>query len=154
MRPAISDPFEEMEQMQKSMNRLFESFFPMSIRQPQFMFPTSMPSLQMPQVELKNEKAKYTAIVSGIEGFKKEDFEIEVHPHALRIRAGSKNEKIGQEGGRNSYSGSSASFYRQFVLPEEVDAQSTKAKFSPTKLSITIPKLHKKPPKSRKIKVA
>ena len=136
----LADPFEEMHQMQMSMDRLFGSMFPMDMPS------ANMRSPAASQGELINQKSKYIAKLH-VPNMGKEDFEIEVHPHLLRVMAQRKIESKK----KGAYSYSSSSYSRQFVLPEEADSHKVSARYKNDVLTIEISKAKKK--KSKKIKV-
>ena len=127
------DPFEQMHQMQKSMDNLFDSMFGVARLEN-----GSVHTLPL-SAELKSTPQAYLVDIN-IPDMKKEDFDIEVYPHVLRIFANKKHE----DKSKKNYSYSSSSYSRQFVLAQEADPRKVNAQYKNGVLSIQIAKAKKR----------
>ena len=139
-------PFEEAE-------RWFEAAFrsPFSIfGQPRFR------AMQMeefsPSMDIF-EEGDNVVVKAELPGMKKEDIEVSVTDHRMRISGEKKTEEKVEK--KNYYweERSYGSFSRSFQLPSEVQTDKVEAKFKDGVLEIRIPKTEEAKSKEKKVKV-
>ncbi|MFH1306619.1 MAG: Hsp20/alpha crystallin family protein [Candidatus Micrarchaeota archaeon] len=147
----VIDPFAEMDEMRRRMDSMFDDFLTVP-RHPVGRFGMRMPTLRQPLADLEEHKDKYVAIIEA-PGLNKEDFVIEVEPGMLRVHAQRKKEEKEEKKGYAYHERSYSGYYRQFSLPQEINPDKAKAKYSDGILRIELPKMKLKTKKGKKVKV-
>jgi len=97
------------------------------------------------------EKDNQFIFVADVPGVEPKDIEISVNKNILTIKGERETEHKEKQDNFIRYERSKGSFYRQFTLPDTVDAEKINAKAKNGVLEITIPKTNKSI--SRKIEV-
>ena len=140
------DPFEQIEQLQKDMNRFFDfagDFLPEK---------TGSQGLWTPPIDVIEEKDKYI-VKADIPGVVKEDIDVSVDHNVLTVSGKkSQEQKVEKEGYLRSerYYGA---FQRSISLPAEVDTGKVTAEYKNGTLELTVPKREDAKPKQIKIDV-
>lgn len=125
----VWEPFREMEDLQKEMNRLFDWLPPMDI----------------------TEEKDRIVVRTDIPGMKQEEIHVEVEDGALVIKGERKREQESREGQVHRVERSYGSFFRSFTLPTSVDEAKLTAAYKNGVLEVTLPK--KEGAKSKPVKV-
>jgi len=143
--------FQEMDRMFDNLWRNFdESFWPFRRRRYEPIKWDELPIYRTPLSNITEEKNNY--IVSAeLPGLDKADIEITFHDGMLEIKGEQKEEKKEEKEGYVRREFSSASYYRAFSLPENIDVDAIDANLDKGILNINIPK--KKPEKVEKKKI-
>jgi HSP20 family protein len=99
------------------------------------------------------EEGDKIVVKAEIPGMKKEDIEVTVTDHTMRISGEKKREEKVEK--KNSYweERSYGSFSRSFQLPTEVQTDKVEAKFKDGVLEVRIPKTEEAKSKEKKVKV-
>lgn len=105
-----------------------------------------------PAVNIKDNEKTYEVEVAA-PGMKKEDFEVKVDNGVLRISAAKEEEKEEKEENYTRREFSYNTFTRSFVLPENVDADDVKAKYTDGILHLTMKKKKIEAPKAKRIEI-
>ncbi len=136
---AVSLP--DLEQLGSDVRRLFNMPMTWNISTNRF------PSMDMVE---EGSKIKITADLPGID---KSKIKVTVDGNSVMIKAAANSQK--EQKGRNYYyrERSSAGYYRNVLLPKEVDANSAKAEFSNGILNITLEKSHKRNAARKDVKI-
>lgn len=109
--------------------------------------------VRMPAVNIK-DNTDHFAIELAAPGYKKEDLKVTVKDGVLTISSEKKHESEEEKKGYTRKEFSYASFSRGFVLPENADADSLKAKFEDGVLRLTLNKTKALPEnKAKEIKI-
>ena len=143
--------FQEMDRMFDSFWRNFdESFWPFSRRRYEPIKWEELPFYRTPLSNIVEEEKIYN-ITTELPGLDKGDLTITFHDGMLEIKGEQKQEKKEEKKGFVRREFSSASYYRAFNLPENIDSEAIDAKLDRGLLKITIPK--KEPEKIEKKKI-
>jgi len=135
------DPFEEMQKMQREMNRMFSSYH------------GKMPAGRQPAMDMM-DKGDELIVIIDLPGMKKEDIQIDCTEKYLQITAGEKEETEEKQEGYYFSERSASSFSRGISLPVEVIPEKAKSTFKNGVLEIHLPKKEaEKEKKGHKIKV-
>jgi HSP20 family protein len=142
------NPFRDLLDLQKEMNRLFDTSLSRSFERKDFL----TDGFWAPAVDIHEEKDKYI-IKADLPGIKQEELDVSVEDDTLTIRGERKLEK--EEKQKNYYRSERAygAFQRSFALPSSVDAAKINASYKDGVLHITIPKTEETKKKSIKIDV-
>lgn len=100
--------------------------------------------VEVPAVNIK-DNTDHFAIELAAPGYKKEDLKVTVKDGVLTISSEKKAESEEEKKGYTRKEWSYASFSRSFVLPENTDADSLKAKFDDGVLKLTLNKVKAMP---------
>jgi HSP20 family protein len=133
------DPFrEELDDMQQRMSRLFGQ----ALRGSHWLTPTT---------DVYEENGKLV-METALPNFRDDEVQVEVNQNRLEIKAERRQEE--ERKGRNYLrrESSQASYYRQFALPEDVEADSAEAKFEHGVLTISFDRKELPQPKRLKLK--
>ncbi|MEM0231327.1 MAG: Hsp20/alpha crystallin family protein [Candidatus Woesearchaeota archaeon] len=151
----FDDLFEEIYQMQKEFDRLFNRLY-------QLEGPKALPAGKSNGNELATffrrpttditETDKSVNVRFELPGVKKEDIQLNVGPKDIEVKVEKKVEKKEERKGTYLYESRSQSFYRHIPLPKEVIPDKADAKFENGVLEVEIPKAH--PELSEKKKIA
>ncbi|MGC1243559.1 MAG: Hsp20/alpha crystallin family protein [Chryseosolibacter sp.] len=97
----------------------------------------------VPKVDIiENEKS--FAILLAVPGMKKEDFKIDLNEHRLSVSGERKFTRQTDEKHFRSIETQYGAFSREFLLPENVDAEKIEAKYDAGILELIVPKDEKK----------
>jgi HSP20 family protein len=146
MRITRWDPFRELDEVRKEMNRLlrrFPVFEPVAEGEWES-------STFFPAVDLKEED-DHLSLVMDLPGVKKDDIEIRVDGNLLQIRAERKFEDEKSQDKYYRLERFYGVFQRSFTLPDKVDPEKLKAKYENGVLTITLPKKAESHPKKVKV---
>ncbi len=143
-RSAGLDIFQDMDDMQREMNRLFKlTGFPKE---------TNGGTLWALVVDITDEKDNIR-VRAELPGLKKEDVEVSVEGDILTIKGEKKQEKETKEKDYIRSERYYGAFHRSFTLPAGVDAQKVNASYKDGVLEITLPKREDAKPKQVKVEV-
>ena len=141
------DPFGEMLQMQRDMDRIFSRLGSVEGQ------PGTATTAWMPRLNVKRA-GDDLAVHVELAGIKPEDVDIEVTEGVLTIRGERKAETKTEDEGWVIRESSFGSFERSIALPEGVDPASIKADFHDGMLEIHVPKaLELAKPKTTKVAI-
>ncbi|MCB0771117.1 MAG: Hsp20/alpha crystallin family protein [Flavobacteriales bacterium] len=118
------------------------------------MFRGADEEVTIPAVNIK-ENAKNFEIELAAPGYKKEDLKVTVEDGMLAISSEKEQKAEKEEGGYSRKEFSYTSFNRAFMLPENVDPDSVKARFEDGVLKLTVDKTKELPERNKKeVKIA
>ncbi len=140
------DPFKDLFDLQKEINRLFETSFS---RLPQrFISEESF----APAIDLYEDENEYV-VEAELPGLKQDEIKVSVEDDILTISGEKKREKEVKE--ENLYRSERfyGKFERQIVLPQNTDKENIKASYKNGVLKVVIPKKEEAKPKKVDIKV-
>jgi len=143
------DPFRELEDVSKRLNRIFG--------QPPARAEAGNEMLAVadwaPSVDISETESAYL-IKGEIPGVKKEDVKISIQDGMLTIQGEHKQER--EEKGKKFHrvECSYGSFMRSFRVPDDADEGKVKAEFKDGMLNITLPKSAKAKPKAINVSVS
>ncbi len=138
-------PFEEMRELQKRINKTFESFF----NKPQV---KSLSVNTYSPLSDVIDKEGYILVKVDPPRVEKEDIAINITNQSIEVRAHKKHEVKIQKKGYYKHERSYGGFYRVIHLPSSVDADSAKAVYKNGVLEINLQKSKTKKI-SKKVKV-
>jgi HSP20 family protein len=127
------DPFEELHEMQREMDRIFNKFFGV-----QREFRGEGAGIWIPTVESYTREGNLV-IKAELPGIDAKDVDVSVTEHELVIKGERKTEKEEKERDYAYHEIAYGSFERRFPLPEGVKTDELKAKFENGILEITVP---------------
>jgi len=142
------DPFQELEQAQKEILRLFDPALSRFGGEDT----TLLGGQWAPAIDIHEEKDRIV-VTADLPGLKKEDIEVSVQENNLLIKGEKKQEAADTKQGflrRERFFGS---FFRSIALPGTVDANSIQASYKDGVLSLSLPKKEEAKPKQIKIDV-
>ncbi len=132
--------FQEMDRMFDNLWRGFdESFWPFRRRRYEPIKWEDLPVYRTPLSNITENKESYS-ITTEIPGLDKGDIEITIHDGMLEIKGEQKEEKKEEKEGYVRREYSSASYYRAFSLPENIDEDAIEAGLEKGILNVHIPK--------------
>lgn len=105
---------------------------------------------ELPAVNIK-DNTDHFSIELAAPGYKKDDLKVHVKDGVLTISSEKKAESEQEEKGYTRKEWSYASFSRSFVLPENTEADSLKAKFDDGVLKLTLKKTKEVPESKAKV---
>jgi HSP20 family protein len=131
------DPFEELRNLERRMNRLFEELLG---EQRQTLLPMRAPEVRQPFADIidTGKEIKVTVELPGVD---KENIQINATENMLEIKAEVKHEEEEKRGDYLRKERSYRMFQRSFSLPAEVDPSKAKATYKNGVLEITLPKI-------------
>ncbi len=140
------DPFKDLFELQKEINRLFETSFS---RLPQRFAPEERFA---PAIDLYEDENEYV-VEAELPGLKQDEIKVSVEDDILTISGEKKREKEVKE--ENLYRSERfyGKFERQIVLPQNTDKENIKASYKNGVLKVVIPKKEEAKPKKVDIKV-
>ena len=139
------DLFEDLEDFQREMNRLFD----FGLRRP---LKVNGSSLWAPAVDIVDEKDQIK-VKADLPGLKKENIEVNVENDVLTIKGEKKEEKETKEKDYIRSERYYGSFHRAFTLPASVDASKVNASYKEGVLEIALPKKEGAKPKQAKVDI-
>ncbi len=144
-----ADPFAELENLQREMNRLFNtSLFKQADGE------TSLLGGQWsPAIDMYDAKDN-VVIKADLPGLKKEDIEVSVQDNVLTIKGEKKRSSEAKEDDYLRTERFFGTFYRSITLPTEVDRDRIQAKFKDGVLELVLPKKEEVKPKQIQIDIA
>jgi len=143
--------FQEMDRMFENLWRGFdETFWPHRRRRYEPIKWEDLPVYRTPLSNITEDENNYN-ITAELPGLDKADIEISIQDGMLEIKGEQKEEKKEEKEGYVRREYSSASYYRAFNLPENIDEDAIDAELKKGILSLKIPK--KEPEKTQKKKI-
>jgi len=142
------DPFNEMENLQKEMNRLFN----FSLGRPLTTDLTLSTSGWVPALDVIDEK-DHIEVKTDLPGLKKEEIDVSIHDGILTIKGEKKQENEQKKDNYYKCERFYGSFSRSIKLPAEVDANKVEANYKDGVLDIKLIKKEESKPKQIKVDV-
>lgn len=141
------NPFRELEEIQRRLNRMFTETAPRLSDEPFFVADWS------PAVDIQESEKAY-AVKVDLPDVKKEDIKVEMHNGTLTIEGERKQEK--EEKGQKFHriERQYGTFIRRFTMPTEIDEAKVEAEFRDGVLHVTVPKAVAAVVKPVEVKVA
>lgn len=148
----MRDIWDEMQNMQEAMDRMFEDFF--RVRRPLLTGPGNeekgskgkelgkVEPFRAPVCDIK-ETDKSLIATFEVPGAEKQDIDVNVTEDSIEVKAQRKVEKEDKDEkkGYYSYMSSASQFYRNLPLPAQVDADNSVAVYKDGVLKVTMPKI-------------
>ena len=131
------DPFRELDDMTERMNRLFS----------RSLAGTGTGLATMPATDIYEEDGKLV-IETALPNFNDDEVDVQINQDRLEIKAEHKSENEKKERNYLRRESSQASYYRQFMLPQDVNTDSANAKFENGVLCVTFDRKELPQPKS------
>lgn len=134
------NPYEEIQRMQRDMDRMFNNAFNRFNASPDFQHLFSE-SITTPEMDVQEDNDKYTVIVN-LPGSSKEDVSVNLNGQTLTIKGKQKIERLDKDSQGNIIfqERRSGSFQRSITLPDPVKQAGMKTKIDNGVLTVTIPK--------------
>jgi len=139
----VTNPWREVDRLQREMNRLFEDYYPSRIRR--------APSYPALNVWSSEEGLFVTAEVPGMHS---EDIEISVVGDTLTLSGARKPEELTEGARYHRQERGYGSFNRSIQLPFPVDVAKVDATFRNGLLSVTLPRAEEDKPRKISVKSA
>lgn len=140
------DPFAELRDLQREMDRLFDSFFGRARTE-------IAETGWSPLVDLYETKDNLV-VKAELPGVKPEEVEVSIVGDTLTLKGERKEEKEAREEGYYHRELTYGAFHRSLTLPQTVDPGKVKATFKNGILEIVLPKKEEAKPKAIKVEVA
>lgn len=140
------DPFAELRDLQREMDRLFESFFGRTRAE-------VAEAGWSPLVDIYETKDNLV-VKAELPGVKPEEVEVNIVGDTLTLKGERKQEKEVSEEGYYHRELAYGAFQRSLALPQMVDPGKVKATFKNGVLEIILPKKEEAKPKAIKVEVA
>ena len=141
------EPFQEIESLQREMNRLFNSFSPHSLidgEPEKFSFVPAAEMSETPDaIDLKLE----------IPGLEAKDLEVEVQGDSVSIKGERKSEEKTEENGVTRTEFRYGKFHRVIPLPSRIDNANVTADYKDGILHLTLPKAEEEKNKVVKVNI-
>jgi HSP20 family protein len=141
------NPFRELEEIQRRLNRMFTDTAPRMMDEPFFVADWA------PAVDIE-EAEKTFNVKMDLPDVKKEDIKVEMHNGILTIQGERKQEKEEKDAKFHRIERQYGTFLRRFTLPTEVDEAHVAAEFKDGVLRVTVPKTVAAVVKPVEVKVA
>jgi HSP20 family protein len=139
----VTNPWHEVNRLQREMNRLFEDYSPTRIRRA-----PSYPALNV----WSNEEGLF--VTAEVPGMHSEDIEISVVGDTLTLSGARKPEDLTEGGRYHRQERGYGSFNRSIQLPFPVDVAKVDATFRNGLLSVTLPRAEEDKPRKISVKSA
>jgi len=138
--PDTWNPFDEMEQMQRNMNHMFDNAFGRFGMSPRFRNILAEKAFS-PNLDLQEEKNRYVARMD-LPGADMGNIEAKVEDQVLTVKGKREEvvERSDKDGRTVVHERRMGEFERSIALPEAVDAKSMETKYENGILTITLPK--------------
>jgi HSP20 family protein len=134
--------------MQREINRMFDSFFRDGLAEESSLVPT----LWTPAADIAEQENQYVVKLE-LPGVTKDDVKIAMQNNVLVIHGEKKQEKTSKGSEYQRVERSYGSFQRSFTLPTTVKTDRIEATFANGILTITLPKAEEAIPKQIEVKV-
>ncbi len=144
----IISPFQELENLQREMNRLFDLTFPRLGEADT----TLLGGQWTPAIDIYDSKDNIV-VKADLPGLKKDDIEVSIQDNILTIKGEKKQEREVKEEDYIRSERFYGSFHRSISLPSEVDSSKVKAVFKDGVLELTLSKKEEAKPKQIKIDI-
>ena len=131
-------PSSLLHSLHDEMNRMFDQNWDLA----NFDKSTSATSQWKPHVDIKEDPDKFI-VLADIPGVEPQDIQVSYENGALTIQGERKTEKSEEKENFSRLERFYGSFYRQFSLPDNINADAIKAKSKHGVLELTIPKVEK-----------
>ncbi len=138
----------DMLNMQREINRMFDSFFRTSGGEEADM----VASTWSPAVDIVEQESEYVVKLE-LPGVNKDDVKITMENNVLTVRGEKKQEKETTKGTRHRIERCYGAFQRSFTLPTTVRADRIEASYKDGILNVTLPKSEEAKAKSIEVKV-
>ena len=134
------NPYEEIQRMQRDMDRIFNNAFSRFNASPDFQH-LFRDSITTPEMDVQEDNDKYTVIVN-LPGSSKEDVSVNLSGQTLTVKSEQKFEKQDKDSQGNIIfqERRSGSFLRSLTLPGPVKQAGMKTNIDNGVLTITVPK--------------
>jgi HSP20 family protein len=142
------DPFVELEDVSKHLNRIFNKFPARSEASRELLTTADW----APNVDITETDSAYL-IKGEIPGVNKEDIKVNIENGMLTMSGERKQEKEEKNKKYHRIERSYGSFMRSFRLPDNVDESAVKAEFKDGMLNVTLPKSTQAKAKSTNVTV-
>lgn len=139
-------PFQDIENLHREMNRLFDFFPSLGSQEESFV------AKWAPAVDIADTKDNLI-IKADLPGLKKEDIDVSIQDNRLIIRGEKKKEEQVKEQDYLRTERFYGSFQRAIVLPSEVDPSKINASFKDGVLELTLAKKEEAKPKQIKVDI-
>ena len=142
------DPFVELLDMRKDLDRVFGSFFGAT--------PAGMATTEgvwAPAVDIYENKDGFV-VKAELPGMKQEDIQITIVDNALTLKGERRRENEVRDEGYTRIERAYGTFQRALVLPSVVDASKVRAKYKDGILEIELPKKEEAKPKEIKVQIS
>ena len=142
------DPFSELLDMRREMDRLFGSFLGGT--------PGGMPAADgvwAPAVDIQETKESFL-VTAELPGMNQGDINITIVDNTLTLKGERRREKEVRDGGYTRIERAYGTFQRSLALPSVVDAAKVRAKYKDGVLEIELPKKEEAKPKEIKVQVS
>jgi len=131
------DPFAEMRQLQRQMNRLFERHYPGSV--------------DFPPVNIWTNEDD-VVLTAEIPGVNVDDLDISVQGNVLTLKGSQKEEQLNENETYHRRERATGNFQRSWRLPFNVDKDNIDAKLEKGVLKLTLPRAEQDKPKKIEVK--
>lgn len=128
------EPFQEMESLQKEMNRLFDAFSPGRSMSGETGGLSFVPAAEM------SETPEAINLKLEIPGLEAKDLDVEVQADSVSIKGERKSEKKTEENGVTRTEFRYGKFHRVIPLPSRVENSNVTAEYKDGILHLTLPK--------------
>jgi HSP20 family protein len=133
MKNEVWDPFNDMEEFKKKVDKMFEEFWKSAT------FPKDL-KLREPLVDIVEKKNAYEARVE-LPGVNEKDVVVSIDNNKVEIKAEKRKEKEQKKKDYFRQERTYKAFYKAFTLPQAVNGEKAKMKFKDGMLLLTLPKL-------------
>jgi HSP20 family protein len=137
-----------MMNMQKEINRMFDSFF----RGSQIEDESLVPAAWCPAVDIAEHDDEFV-VKMELPGVSREDVKITMQNHVLLVHGEKKQDKESKGSNYHRVERSYGAFQRTFTLPATVRSEKIDANFADGILNITLPKAEEAKPERIEVKV-
>lgn len=142
------NPFRELEEIQRRLNRMFTDTGVAKVNDEPFFMADWAPAVDIRETE------KHFAVKVDLPDVKKEDIKVEMHDGVLTVQGERKQEKEEKGDRFHRIERQYGTFVRRFTMPTQVDEAKVMADFKDGVLNITLPKAMAAVVKPVDIKVA
>lgn len=140
------DPFAELLDMRREMDRVFASFLGGTQA-----VPTG--GVWAPAVDIQETKDSFV-VKAELPGMKQEDIQITIVDNTLTLKGERRQENEVRNGGYTRVERAYGTFQRALALPSVVNAEKVQAKYKDGVLEIDLPKKEEAKPKEIKVQIA
>jgi len=144
----VISPFQELENLQREMNRLFDLTFPRLGE----VDTTLLGGQWAPAIDIYDSKDN-VVVKADLPGLNKDNIDVSIQDNVLTIKGEKKQEKEVKEEDYIRSERFYGSFHRSITLPSEIDSTKVRASFKDGVLELVLPKKEEAKPKQIKINV-